>query len=96
MPWRLIQFIVVFVIFLLFIMLNLQNKSDISFGFVVIKDVYVFVTAFFSFLVGMLCTFPFIFGLRSRKKGKTQPKEGKPGQKPDKPDGDDSGHYGID
>ena len=98
MPWRLVQFIVVFLIFFLFIMLNIANKCDISFGFAVIEDVPVFLTAFFSFIVGMVCTFPFILGLKSRKKDQALPKERKLGQKPDKPDegSTDSGHYGID
>jgi uncharacterized integral membrane protein len=70
MPWRLIQFIVVFVIFLLFIGFNLENKCDIKFGTdkMVLKDVPVYFTVFCSFIIGMLCTLPFILSLKFRKK----------------------------
>jgi uncharacterized integral membrane protein len=68
MPWRLIQFIVVFAIFLLFITFNLENKCDINFGFVEFNDVPVFVTVFSSFIVGLLCVFPYIFRSGLRKK----------------------------
>ena len=84
MPWRLVQFVVVFMVFLVFIIFNLENKCDISFGFTNISEVPVFITAFFSFIAGMLCTIPFILGLKFRKKNKDIPKE----EKPVKPDGD--------
>jgi len=107
MPWRLIAFIVLFVIFFLFIVLNLGNKTDISFGFTVIKDIPVFVTAFSAFIVGMLCTFPFIFSLKSKKKteniqgkGLMAKVTGKPVKNPVEKAGDsgiaDKSHYGID
>jgi len=99
MPWRLVQFIVVFILFFLFIMFNLGNKTDINFGFTVIKDVPVFVTAFSSFIFGMVFTLPFILGIKSRAKEKKPPKEGKPDKKAGKPDGNyggNNGQYGID
>ena len=106
MPWRLIQFIVLFAIFLLFIIFNLGNKCDISFGFAVIKEVPVFLTIFSSFMLGILCTFPIIFGLKSRKKttsvqgkgllAKATKKQGNNfGDKP-KDNLIDTKHYGID
>jgi len=65
---RLISFIVVFVIFLCFIMFNLPNKCDVSFGFTTIKDVPIFLSALFSFLLGMLVTVPMIlFGKKKPK-----------------------------
>jgi uncharacterized integral membrane protein len=70
MPWRLIEFIIVFAVFLVFIAFNLGNKCDINFGFRVIKDAPVFLTAFSSFILGMLCAFPFVFSLRAKKKAK--------------------------
>jgi uncharacterized integral membrane protein len=97
MPWRLIVFIVLFLVFFLFIVLNLENKTDISFGFTVLHDIPVFVTAFFSFIAGMFCIFPFLFRKRKR-----------PGEvrgkgllaKAAKRQGDsslaDKSHYGID
>ncbi|MDR1319291.1 MAG: hypothetical protein LBJ90_06670 [Treponema sp.] len=68
MPLRLIEFIIVFAVFLVFIAFNLENKCDISFGFRTMKDVPVFLTAFSSFIFGMLCAVPFIVGARARKK----------------------------
>jgi uncharacterized integral membrane protein len=73
MPWRLIQFIVFFVIFLVFIGLNLENKCDIRFGTekMVLRDVPVYFTVFCSFIIGMLCALPFALRFKSRKKEDT-------------------------
>jgi uncharacterized integral membrane protein len=70
MPWKLIQFIVFFVIFLLFIGFNLENKCDIRFGTekMVLKDVPVYFTVFCSFIIGMLCALPFVLSFRARRK----------------------------
>jgi len=69
MPWRLVQFIAIFAVFLLFIIFNLENRSDISLGFVVFRDVPMFLTAFCSFIAGMLLTLPFLvaFKLKARR-----------------------------
>ena len=68
---RLIVFIVIFIIFLAFIILNLGNKSDVSFGVKTFSDIPVFLTAFSSFILGMLFTLPIVL---SRRKGKKQKK----------------------
>jgi len=97
MPWRLGVFIVLFVVFFLFIVLNLSHKTDISFGFTVLKDIPVFVTAFFSFIAGMFCTLPFIF--RTRKKAEKVKGKGllaKAEKKQDDSTITDKTHYGID
>ena len=78
MPWRLIGFIIIFGLFLVFIACNLGNKCDISFGFRVFKDVPVFLTAFASFILGMFCALPFIFSVRAKRK-----KAGADGAAPD-------------
>ena len=111
MLWRLAEFIILFAIIFLFIVFNLGNKCDISFGFTVIKDVPVFLTAFSSFFIGMLCIIPFAFAIRSRRKAKAQEKgllakaskkkDKKSREKPDEVSTADSGlfdktHYGID
>ena len=72
MPWRLIQFIFIFVVLLLFVVFNLTNKSDIHFGFWSIKDVPVYLTVFASFILGMICTLPFMLKAGSQKKNKTE------------------------
>jgi len=66
---RLIVFIIVFALFLTFIVFNLDNKCDISFGFKTFKDIPVFLSALFSFALGMLFAVPLIFSLgKGRKK----------------------------
>ena len=68
MPWRLIVFIVIFALFLVFITFNLENKCDISFGFASLRDVPVFITIFSSFILGFLCTIPLIAMIVNRVK----------------------------
>ena len=70
MPWRLIQFILIFLILLLFVAFNLNNKCEINFGFGIapVKDVPVYMTAFFAFAFGMFCTLPYIIKLRIKRK----------------------------
>ncbi len=72
MPWRLIGFIVLFAIFLAFIGFNLENNCTISFGFAKFEQVPVYLTAFASFIFGMLCTIPFAVSFRVKKKQKIQ------------------------
>jgi uncharacterized integral membrane protein len=71
MPWRLIGFIFIFAVFLVFIAFNLGNNCDISFGFRVFRGVPVYLTAFSAFVLGMLAAIPFMlsFGF---KKGREQ------------------------
>ena len=57
----LIVFILVFALFLCFIIFNLGNASDVSFGFRTFSDIPVFVTALFSFALGMLFVLPMVF-----------------------------------
>ncbi len=71
MPWRLIGFVVLFAVFLTFIGFNLENNCNISFGFIHFDQVPVYLTAFASFIFGMLCTIPFAVSFRIKKKQKT-------------------------
>ena len=59
---RLIIFIVIFALFLAFIVLNLEHRSDISLGLKRFYDIPVFLTVFFSFVLGMLFSIPLSFG----------------------------------
>ena len=63
---RLIIFIVIFALFLAFIVLNLEHRSDISLGLKRFNDIPVFLIVFFSFVLGMLFSIPLSFG-RKRK-----------------------------
>ncbi|MDR0289543.1 MAG: hypothetical protein LBI06_01245 [Treponema sp.] len=105
MPWRLIQFIFFFVIFLFFIGFNLENKCNINFwpGKLVLENVPVFFTAFCSFAAGMLCALPLVLSFRSRKKAEAALGKGllekmarKKGKSSDASSLSDKGHYGID
>jgi hypothetical protein len=75
MPWRLIGFIVLFGIFLVFITLNLHNGCDISFGFTTVESVPVYLTAFCAFALGLLGAIPLSLSFRRKKKnpGTKQP-----------------------
>jgi uncharacterized integral membrane protein len=73
MPWRLIVFVIVFAVFMVFIAFNLENKCDISFGFAKIPDVPVFITIFTSFVLGLFCGIPLILHFKKEKeKGKVE------------------------
>ena len=73
---RLISIIIIFVIFLGFIVLNLDHKSDIALGFVpTFKDVPVFLSVLVSFVLGMLVTVPLLL---LRKKAPPKPVNEKP------------------
>ena len=65
---RLIGFIIAFAVFLVFIILNLGNTCNISFGFYVLQNAPVSLTALVSFFLGMICTIPVLITLRNRKK----------------------------
>jgi len=66
-PWRLIVFIAVFAVFLVFVSFNLENRCDISFGFAKLRDVPVFVTIFSSFVLGLLCAIPLVVYIKKRR-----------------------------
>ena len=69
---RLIVFIIIFAIFLAFIVFNLDNRCDISIGIKTFKDIPVFLTALFSFVLGMLFALPLIFALGRGRKRKSE------------------------
>lgn len=66
--WRLLAFIVVCVLSLVFMVFNLENKSDISFGFLKLNDIPVFLTAFSAFVLGMLFAAPFALFFHTKRK----------------------------
>ena len=100
---RLIGIFLGFALFLIFIMLNLDNRSNIHLGFVVFDDVPVYITAFFSIFIGMIVSIPMYAVFIKRKH--TPEKNIKPGKKdkniPKHPEFFDeipreNGPYGID
>jgi uncharacterized integral membrane protein len=78
MPWRLIGVIIIFAVFLVFITLNLDNRCNISFHFVVFESVPIYLTAFFAFVLGLISSVPYIISVKL-KSGKQR--EGKPAKK---------------
>ena len=76
---RLILVILIFALFLSFIVFNLDNRCDISFGFKTFKEIPIFLSAIFSFTLGMLFAVPLIFSLsRGRKKTSVKGSSGLP------------------
>jgi len=75
--WRLIAFIVIFAIFLAFIVFNLENKCDVSVGLKTFEGIPVFLTAFSSFVLGMVFAVPFVlsWGKRRKKNQESAPPE---------------------
>ena len=69
---RLITFILIFAIFLCFIVLNLENKTDVALGFRTFNNVPIFLSALASFIMGMIFTVPLVFSSRRKKKIKAQ------------------------
>ena len=98
---RLIALIVIFVVFLAFIVLNLDNKCDISFGFTSLEEVPVFLSALASFVLGMLVTVPLLLFRGKKPEKREKPALPKPFKKakvselPDEIKKEDS-PYGID
>jgi uncharacterized integral membrane protein len=111
MPWRLIEFIIVFALLLIFVFLNIDNKSDINFGFTRIRDAPVYLSVFTSFVIGMAAAFlaTFVFRRGKSQNGKDpSSKNEKPGLPAKKKiwkktghsktetEGTNNDHYGID
>jgi len=92
MPKRLIQIIIIFAVFLLFIVFNLDYKCTIWI-FKTIPDVPVFLIAFFSFVLGMLSAIPFFISHQLRKKREIEEKKH---ESADSSSLTGSNHYGID
>ena len=106
---RLIEFIIIFGLFLIFIMFNLgdEYKCDVRLGFKTFEEIPVYLTAFLSFALGMLFAVPLTLSFKKKKNvpqkaesiERPQKRWGKKtrvsDQKSDKVQGQD-GPYGID
>lgn len=69
-PWKLILFLLLMAIFVVFAGFNIKNVADISLGFTVIRDVPIFLSIFIAFLAGAFFMLPFAFRKRKNKPGK--------------------------
>ncbi len=73
MPWKLILILIIFGLFIAFTGFNLENASVISFGFVVLDRVPIFLSLSVAFLAGAFFTIPFtIFRAKPKKLGGTE------------------------
>lgn len=68
MPWKVIYFLFIVLMFALFAGFNLHNKCNISLIFYEFKDLPVYILNIFSFLVGIILTLPFFWGNSKNKK----------------------------
>ena len=75
MPWRLIGFIVLLVLVGIFSNLNLDNRCDISLGFVVLEEVPIFISLLVAFLAGALVIFPFTIAPAIRRRDRREPRD---------------------
>jgi uncharacterized integral membrane protein len=66
-PWKLVLFLILMTLFVVFAGFNIKNVSDISVGFTTITDVPIFLSLFIAFLAGAFLTLPFAFGRRRKK-----------------------------
>ena len=105
MPWRLIGIIIILAVLLAFIGLNLNNTCDLSLGFTTFSGVPIYLTVFASFMLGMLCSLPFMIFGALKKRPKKEPfknpfagkDEGpKKAGKTEGPSPGNPGPYGID
>ena len=74
--FKLIFFLIGLALAVIFSALNLGNRTDISFGFTLLKDIPVFFSISISFLAGALFTLPFAFSVSlSNKKNRKKKAE---------------------
>ncbi len=80
MPWKLLFYLIVLSVVVLFAGVNIRNVSDVSVGFHTFEDIPIFVSLFAAFFLGVLVTLPFTYikYLRKRAKFPKQKKEKKP------------------
>lgn len=73
MPGKLLYFIMLMLFIALFMGFNLANRCDISVIFYVFKDVPIFLSMIFAFLLGNIAVLPFL--ISSRRKIKNAEKQ---------------------
>ncbi|MGP1576672.1 MAG: hypothetical protein ACTTH7_04150 [Treponema sp.] len=73
MPGKLVYFIMIMLLVALFMGMNLSNRCDISVIFYVFKDVPIFLSMMFAFLLGNIAVVPFLFNRRQKTKKAENP-----------------------
>lgn len=74
MPWKFIVLLVILILFVVFIGLNLEHKTDISLGFYSFDNVPAFFIVIVSFLIGSVVTIPIYFLTNMTKRSKSKNK----------------------
>ena len=77
MRWKLIAWVIGLLVVVAFMSFNLDNRSDISFGFQVIEAVPVFAATFVAFAIGVVVGIAATLG-SAHKKPKAAPTVGPP------------------
>jgi glucan phosphoethanolaminetransferase (alkaline phosphatase superfamily) len=72
MPWRFIGTIAALVIIMIFVAFNIHNSCDLSVVFTTIPDVPVYLTVFFSYVLGLISFLPFFVIWILKRKSKKE------------------------
>jgi len=77
MPWKFISALIILILFVIFIGLNLEHKTNISLGFYSFDNVPAFLIVIVSFLIGAIVTLPIslLTTMTKRAKRKKQAKK---------------------
>ena len=67
-PWKLIFFLIILTLVILFAGFNVANTVDISLGFRTFEDVPIFIALFIAFVLGNFVMLPFALGKNRRTK----------------------------
>lgn len=67
MPWKYVGFLICLVILSIFIVFNVKNTCDISFGFYTLKSVPIFLSLLVSFCLGVFTTLPLVLFTKQKK-----------------------------
>ncbi len=68
MPWKVIYFLIIVLLFGLFAGFNMKNTSDINLIFWKFQQIPIYISNLFSFLVGVVIILPFFIGSRKKLK----------------------------
>jgi uncharacterized integral membrane protein len=75
MPWKFIVGLIILILFVVFIGLNLDYRTNVSLGFYTFENVPAFLIVIVSFLVGALVTLPVSVFSKLRKNAKKDKKQ---------------------
>ena len=76
MPWTLVYFLFIVLLFALFSIFNLKNTCNISFLIYEFKDIPVYTAAMFSFILGTILSLPFFIKRKNKSQSKNMAMEG--------------------